>query len=165
MVQVKFSQLLKKLGVNASQTTKKIVDLKSKFDEAWEGYTELLENYEESTDEDEQQEIKESIEEFEELLTDGDAELVSLINAWNKNKEVWQNNARKMAEGRSNKKNNSNLSQTVHHNAANGSELPLFDNSNASNGGEVKKKSGGGFWIIAGFVAVVTLGAVVLKKD
>ena len=167
MVQVKFPQLLKSLGVNASQTTKKIAELNSKFDEAWEGYTELLESYDETTDRDEKNEIKESIEEFEELLKDGDDELVNLINTWNKNKAVWQENARKMAEGRSNKKSNINVSQGVQHKAANNGEIPLFGNSKfvASNGGQVKKKSGGGFWLIAGFVAVVTLGAVVMKRD
>ena len=167
MVQVKFPQLLKTLGVNASQTTKKIAELKSKFDEAWEGYNELLESYELSTDTDEKNEIEASIEEFEELLKDGDDELVSLIKAWDKNKDVWAENARKLAEGRANKKNNSNVSQGVQHKSTNRSEMPLFGNSKfvASNGGEVKKKSGGGFWLIAGFVAVVTLGAVVMKRD
>lgn len=170
MVQVKFPQLLKTLGVNASQTTKKIAELKSKFDEAWEAYNELLESYEETTDRDEKNEIEASIEEFEELLKDGDDELVSLIKAWDKNKDVWAENAKKLAEGRANKKNNSNISQGVQHNSTNRSEMPLFGNSKfvnpiASNGGVVKKKSSGGFWILAGFVAVVTLGAVVMKRD
>ena len=102
-------------------------------------------------------------------MREADAELVSVINKWYKMKDVWAENAKKMGQGRANKKNNANPNanetQTVHHNEAKVSDNPIFGNANATNGGEVKKKSGGGFWLLAGFVAVVTLGVVVMKKD
>ena len=165
MIEVKFAQLLESYGVNASQTTKKIKELESDFDGAWQEYQELIEDSENETDSDEQALIEEKIEEYEIALREADSELVSAINKWYKMKDVWAENARKLADGRANKKNNANVSQTVNHAQPIASEIPNFQKTTASNGAEVKKKSGGGFWLLAGFVAVVTLGAVVMKRD
>ena len=169
MIEVKFAQLLESYGVDASQTTKKINDLQSDFDDAWKDYQNLVDESESVEDDNALALIEEQIEEYEIALREADAELVSAINKWYKMKDVWAENAKKMGQGRANKKNNANpnadVTQTVHHGQGNGSAMPIFDNANATNGGEVKKKSGGGFWLLAGLVAVVTLGAVVMKKD
>jgi hypothetical protein len=169
MIEVKFAQLLESYGVEASQTTKKINDLQSDFDDAWQDYQNLVEEAESVEDDNALALIEEQIEEYEIALREADAELVSAINKWYKMKDVWAENAKKMGQGRANKKNNANpnadVTQTVHYGQGNGSAMPIFNNANATNRGEVKKKSGGGFWLLAGLVAVVTLGAVVMKKD
>jgi len=169
MIEVKFAQLLESYGVQASQTTKKINDLQAEFDDAWEDYQNLVNEAESVEDDNALAVLEEQIEEYEIALRDADAELVSVINKWYKMKDVWAENAKKMGQGRANKKNNANpnadVTQTVHHNEAKVSQTPIFNNSNPTNGGEVKKKNGGGFWLLAGFVAVVTLGVVVMKKD
>jgi hypothetical protein len=165
MIEVKFAQLLESYGVQASQTTKKINDLQAEFDDAWEDYQNLVNEAESVEDDNALAIIEEQIEEYEIALREADAELVSVINKWYKMKDVWAENAKKMGQGRANKKSNSNVSQTVHHGQGNATQIPKSDNHNASIGGEVKEKKGGGFWIIAGFVAVVTLGAVIMKKD
>ncbi|MFY8161503.1 MAG: hypothetical protein ACOVNU_09250 [Candidatus Kapaibacteriota bacterium] len=165
MIEVKFAQLLDNYGVKASQTTKKIAELQNAFDDAWQEYEELIEEAESEENSDEIASIEEKIEEYETELKEADSELVSAINKWYKMKDVWAENARKLADGRANKKNNSNVTQTVNHNQQIPYETPQFVNPKASNGGEVKKKSSGGFWILAGFVAIVTLGSVVMKRD
>jgi len=169
MIEVKFAQLLESYGVQASQTTKKINDLQAEFDDAWEDYQNLVNEAESVEDDNALAVLEEQIEEYEIALRDADAELVSVINKWYKMKDVWAENAKKMGQGRANKKNNANpnadVTQTVYHNEAKVSQTPIFNNSNPTNGGEVKKKNGGGFWLLAGFVAVVTLGVVVMKKD
>jgi len=165
MVQVKFAELLESYGVQASQTTKKIAELQNDFDDAFAEYQEQLENLESEQDENEKATIQESIEEYETALKEADAELVTAINKWYKMKDVWAENARKLADGRANKKNNQNVSQTVTHLPRIDSQIPNFQNPIAFNKSVEKKKSGGGFWLIAGFVAVVTLGAVVMKRD
>lgn len=179
-MEVKFASILNDLGVSVEQTTTKIRDLKNVFDEAWQQYSEMLEDYKACTDVQEKEVLMEEINEFEADLQAADNELVKKIDEWVKNKDKWEENKRKMAEGRARKAAQSaapasepNPEPTP---AANIQNVPLQGSATmtqvgqptfvAADGGEVKEEesSGSGWWILAGFVAVVTLGAVVMKR-
>ncbi len=181
-MEVKFAQMLDEHGVTSEQTTTKIRDLKNVFDEAWSSYLEILDNYKSCTDVAEKEVLMEEINEFEADLQEADQELVKKINEWVKNKDKWEENKRKMAEGRARKAakasaepapaplpvsgtttvqsgaNTTSVSQPVNE--------PQMASAVHADGGKVEEESSNtGWWLLAGFVAVVTLGAVVMKRS
>ena len=173
-MEVKFATLLNELGVQAEATTKKIADAKVEFDEAWNLYQEALADYENVNDEDEKESLKDDIESFEKELQEADDELVKKIRSWDKNKEVWAKGAAALAEKRALKKSGGQEPTpqvtpqvTPQPTPQVANPQPIPSNSQfEGDGGVVKKKSGNAiWWILAGVVGVVTLGAVVMKKE
>jgi hypothetical protein len=182
-MEVKFFKLLESYGVEGHQTTKKISDMIKEFDEAWDDYSELLTAYEEA-EEEERAEMQSDIDDYEEALREQDEILVQRINEWYKKKDIWAENAKKLAQGRENKKSLSN--DATYNMPPNNT---LFDgqlassNANgvfnmASNGvgvqnpvgvvGQepiVEKKGGDGWLLFGAFALVITLGAVNVFKN
>jgi len=169
-MEVKFATLLNELGVQAEATTKKIADAKVEFDEAWNLYQEALADYENADDDDEKESLKEDIESFEKELQEADDELVKKIKSWDKNKEVWAKGAAALAEKRAAKKTGGQepIPQvTPQPTPQVTNPQPIPSNSQFQGDGGVVKKKGGNaiWWILAGVVGVVTLGAVVMKRE
>jgi len=171
-MEVKFATLLNELGVQAEATTKKIADAKVEFDEAWNLYQEALADYENADDDDEKESLKEDIESFEKELQEADDELVKKIKSWDKNKEVWAKGAAALAEKRAAKKSGGQEPTpqvAPQPNPKFSTPTPQAIPSNSQfqgDGGVVKKKEGNAiWWILAGVVGVVTLGAVVMKRE
>jgi hypothetical protein len=181
-MEVKFAELLNSYGVRAEDTTKKIADLVAEFDEAWRDYQQASSDVEDIEDEEEKEAKLEEIRDFEQELKDADDELVKRIESWNKNKEVWAKGQKALAEKRAAKKSGVPLEGSVVPNAttsvsqtptaqpmsvgADGQISGVPNNSDfKGEGGVVKKKSGSGWWILAGIIGIVTLGAVVMKKE
>lgn len=166
-MEVKFFNLLESYGVEGHQTTKKISDMIKEFDEAWDDYSELLSAYEEA-EEEERVEMQSDINEYEEALREQDEILVQRINEWYKKKDIWAENAKKLAQGRENKKSLSN--DATYNMPPNNT---LFDgqlassNANGVVGQEpiVEKKGGDGWLLFGAFALVITLGAVNVFKN
>lgn len=166
-MEVKFFKLLESYGVEGHQTTKKISDMIKEFDEAWDDYSELLTAYEEA-EEGEKAEMQSDINEYEEALREQDEILVQRINEWYKKKDIWAENAKKLAQGRENKKSLSN--DATYNMPPNNT---LFDgqlassNANGVVGQEpiVEKKGGDGWLLFGAFALVITLGAVNVFKN
>ena len=177
-MEVKFAQLLNSYGVRAEDTTKKIADLVAEFDEAWRDYQQAINDVEDIEDEEEKESKWEEIRDFEQELKDADAELVKRLESWDKNKEVWAKGQKALADKRALKKGGTPSDggqvstpqptptpqpMSV---GADGQINGLPNNSDfKGEGGVVKKKSSGGWWILAGIIGIVTLGAVVMKKE
>ena len=167
-MEVKFARLLSENGVTAQQTTAKIKDLIDSFNMAWDEYQLKVEEMEGASDE-EQDELVEQLKEFESDLSESDEIIYKKIQSWLKNKDTWEANAQRMAQGRANKN-----AQKTAQNIQPPNAIPTsVENATQTNGtttqtiqepNEEKKKSDSGIWWLAGFVAVVTLGAVVLKN-
>jgi histidinol dehydrogenase len=169
---VKFADLLNQLGVRAEDTTKKIAESKQIFDEAFQDYQEAVSNYQNSEDEGEKEALREEIDQFEADLTELDEDLVKKIKSWDKNKEVWAKGQAALQEKRLAKKNGvstSNVLETPITSAQPANAIPVggvpVSSSFVGSDGVVKKKSSGGWWILAGIIGIVTLGAVVMKKE
>lgn len=182
-MEVKFFKLLESYGVEGHQTTKKISDMIKEFDEAWDDYSELLSAYEEA-EEEERVEMQSDINEYEEALREQDEILVQRINEWYKKKDIWAENAKKLAQGRENKKSLSNdatynmpPNNTLFDGQLDSSNANGFFNT-ASNGVGVQnpvgvveqepivEKKGGDGWLLFGaFALVITLGAVNVFKN
>jgi DNA repair exonuclease SbcCD ATPase subunit len=171
-MEVKFFQLLNSYGVESNQTTKKINDMVAEFDEGWEEYQNALSDLESANDED-RQAMESDIKEYEEALQEQDELIVDKLKEWYKKKDIWAENAKKLAEGRENKKNLKN-------NANN--EIPLVQSENnqpqlvaASNNAlpnslgveptVAEKKNGEGWFIFGAIALVITLGAVNMFKN
>lgn len=172
-MQVKFVELLNENGIDVSTTTTKIKELKKEFDAAWKDYQELYESYEIAEDS-EKEAIAEEISDFEKDLEEADDMLVKKINDWIKNKDVWAENTRKLAEGRANKKaakENAVQSPPAQPQVvipASGTISTKGATTVSVSSGvvaEEKKTSNGGWWLLAGFVGIVTLGAVIMKRE
>jgi len=164
-MEVRFAQLLNENGVSVEQTTAKIKELVEAFNEAWGEYEEAVDNLENANEEDEE-ELKGIVGELEELLSEADAELCKKIQSWLKNKDSWEANAQRMAQGRANKsaqKGNTKTNSPQTSVDFGSTPTPNLNDKPISEMTQ-EKKSGSGFWWLAGFVAVVTLGAVVLKE-
>lgn len=166
-MEVKFAKLLSENGVTAEQTTAKIKDLIDSFNMAWDEYQAKIEEVEGASDE-EQDALVQQLEEFENDLSESDEIIYKKIQSWLKNKDSWEANAQRMAQGRANK-NAQKTAQTIPPPNA----IPTsVENATQTNGTTTQtiqepnevKKSDSGIWWLAGFVAVVTLGAVVLKN-
>jgi hypothetical protein len=188
-MEVKFAQLLNSYRVRAEETTKKIADLVAEFDEAWRDYQQAIIDVEDIEDEEEKEAKLEEIRDFEQELKDADSELVKRIESWDKNKEVWAKGQKALAEKRAAKKAGTqslegsvSASPTISTQietppqvaptpqpmsvGADGQISGLPNNSDfKGEGGVVKKKSNSGWWILAGVIGIVTLGAVVMKKE
>jgi hypothetical protein len=161
---MKYEQRLAELGVDKSMTSKglqkKIKDFEDLLDFV-DGSKKELNDIE---DEDTRQDLEDEINQIEEDIPMIDDKLVSDINFWDRNKEMQAINVQKMADAREVKKL-----------AANGGVMPpqaqaqpqVVTNkpNNAPIPTEEKKKKDWVWWGIAGFVAVVTLGAVWMSKD
>lgn len=179
-MEVKFFELLKSYGVESNETTKKINDMVTEFDEAWDEYNEALSDLESANDED-REAMQSDIQEYEEALREQDELIVDKLKEWYKKKDIWAENARKLAEGRENKKNLKNNSDNqLPTNAAqvqiNEPQIgePQFVAApknalpNSSINIEptvVEKKSGDGWLIFGAFALVITLGAVNMFKN
>jgi hypothetical protein len=169
-MEVKFAKLLSENGVTVEQTTAKIKDLIDSFNMAWEEYEVQVEEYE-NADDDKKELLQEGIEEFENDLSESDEIIYKKIQSWLKNKDSWEANAQRMAQGRANKSAQKASSTPI--NTPTPTPLSGTQTINQNNGTntftmeepkEEKKKSDNGIWWLAGFVAVVTLGAVVMKN-
>ena len=173
-MEVKFFELLKSYGVESHETTKKISDMVTEFDEAWDEYNQALNDLESANDED--REIMQSdIEEYEEALREQDELIVDKLKEWYKKKDIWAENARKLAEGRENKKNIKNnsdnqLPPTPAQPSMNQPQLVGASNNALPNSLGVEptvaeKKNGDGWLIFGAFALVITLGAVNMFKN
>jgi chromosome segregation ATPase len=164
-MEVRFAKLLNENGVKAEQTTAKIKELIETFNEAWEEYQEKIEEVENAS-EDEQDALVEEIEQFESDLSEADTEIYKKIQSWLKNKDTWEANAQRMAQGRANK-SAQKASPTPINTPTSGETINQNNGTNTFTIEEPKedKKKSSGVWWLAGFVAVVTLGAVVMKRD
>jgi DNA phosphorothioation-dependent restriction protein DptG len=180
-MEVKFFKLLESYGVEGHQTTKKISDMIKEFDEAWDDYSELLSAYEEA-EQDEKSEMQSDIDEYEEALREQDETLVHRINEWYKKKDIWAENAKKLAQGRENKKSLANdatynmpPNNTLFDGQITASNANSFSNT-SSNGVQnpvgvvgqepiVEKKGGDGWLLFGAFALVITLGAVNVLKN
>lgn len=168
-MEVKFARLLSENGVTAEQTTAKIKDLIDSFNMAWEEYEVQVEEYE-NADDDKKELLQENIEEFENDLTESDEIIYKKIQSWLKNKDTWEANAQRMAQGRANKSAQKASSTPI--NTPTPTHLSGTQTINQNNGTNTfttqepkeEKKKSSGIWWLAGFVAVVTLGAVVMKN-
>jgi len=163
---MKYEQRLEELGVDKTMVSKglqkKIKDFEDLLDFV-DGSKKELNDIE---DEDEKQDLEDEINRIEEDIPMIDDKLVSDINFWDRNKETQAINVQKMADAREAKKL-----------AANGGVIPpqaqpqaqpqvaTSEPNKASIPTEEKKKKDWVWWGIAGFVAVVTLGAVWMSKD
>ena len=109
-----------------------------------------------------------------------DVDLVSAINYWDRNKEAHASNVQKMADARAAKKlaasggvaaptGTQTVAQTgtqsVTQPSTSAAAFATAEASQASVLTGEKKKSDWVWWGIAGFVAVVTLGAVMMTKE
>jgi hypothetical protein len=171
-MQVKFVEVLNENGIDVSTTTTKIKELKKEFDSAWQDYQGLYESYEIAEDS-EKEALAEEIAEFEKDLEEADDMLVKKINDWMKNKDVWAENTRKLAEGRANKKaakENAVQSAPAQPQVVipSSGTIPTQGATTVSASGglvEEKESSNSGWWLLAGFIGIVTLGAVIMKRE
>lgn len=163
-MEVKFAKLLSENGVTVEQTTAKIKDLIDSFNMAWDEYQLKVEEMQGASDK-EQDELVEQLEEFENDLSESDEIIYKKIQSWLKNKDTWEANAQRMAQGRANKSAQKG-SPTPINTPTSGETINQNNGTNTFTIEEPKevKKSDSGIWWLAGFVAVVTLGAVVLKN-
>ena len=171
-MQVKFQETLQQYGVTAEQTTKKIVEMVSAFDEVYSQYQESVDNLDTAENSEEREMLMGEIDIYRDSLRDLDSDIVKKIESWDKNKEVWAKGQAALAEKRAAKKSGSVEGATA--TASIQSEptpqpIPVegvpVNSSFQGDGGVIKKKSNGGWWILAGIVGIVTLGAVVMKKE
>jgi hypothetical protein len=175
-MEVKFNELLESYGVTPVQTTKKIADSVKTFDEMYEQYEEVIGNLNDAEDDEEREIRLEEIKMLESQMEALDDELVKNINVWYKNKDVWEKGRKALADKRAAKKAGLTTEQTAASQpipvaqpmsvGVDGQISGLPNNSDfKGDGGVVKKKSNGGWWILAGIIGVVTLGAVVMKRE
>jgi hypothetical protein len=178
-MEIKFYELLQSCGVTSEQTTKKIADMVSTFDEMYEQYEAVSADLSEAEDNEEREIRLEEIKELESRMEDLDVELIKSINTWYKNKDVWAKGQKALADKRAAKKAGLTTDQTANpvepqpipvaqpmSVGADGQMNGLPNNSDfKGDGGVVKKKSSGAWWILAGIIGIVTLGAVVMKKE
>lgn len=172
-MEVKFFQLLNSYGVESNQTTKKINDMVVEFDEGWEEYQNALSDLESANDED-REAMESDIKEYEEALEEQDELIVDKLKEWYKKKDIWAENAKKLAEGRENKKNlknNVNNEIPLVQSEENQPQLVGASNNALPSGLGVEptlvaeKKGGEGWFIFGAFALVITLGAVNMFKN
>jgi phosphomannomutase len=179
---IKFQSKMNELGLSVNDLSASLQKKVQEFYETYSSYQDSLKDLEEY-DEEDKDEIQKEVDEVGMLLNQQDEELTRNIERFNRNKEVYASNAQKMAEGRANKKlakqNNGAISNAVPpivHEAgvqipqnSNNITNPVVNNDpNNSNNPAPQQKveensSNWGWWALAGIVAVVTLGQVVLK--
>ncbi len=175
-MQPKFIELLNQYGVTAEQTTKKIAELKAEFDDLYETYQDAVDNLKNMDEDDDDSVEREEIATMISGLNDLDADIIKKLESWDKNKEVWAKGRAVLAEKRAAKKNGGqDVPAPVETQAPQSPVQPqpqpipvegIPANSGfEGDGGVVKKKSNAGWWILAGIVGIVTLGAVVMKKE
>jgi hypothetical protein len=182
-MEYKFPQLLESYGVSAEQTTKKIANMVNGFEETYNEYKEAFDDLDEAEDEKDRDVRLGELKNFEDSLNDLDNDIVKQLEIWNKNKDIWDKGRKVLAEKRAAKK--AGLTDSVPQPVAtqvapepiqvtpqpmsvgaDGQITGVPDNSGfKGDGGVIKKKSNAGWWILAGFIGVVTLGAVMMKKE
>ena len=172
---IKFQSKMSELGLSVNDLSSSLQKKVQEFYETYSSYQDSLKDLEEY-DEEDKDEIQKEVDEVGMLLNQQDLELTRNIERFNRNKEVYASNAQKMREGRENKKiakqNNGAISNavppapvTVSNNIPN--SIPIVDPINTANNNtqpKVEEKSSDwGWWALAGIVAVITLGQVVMK--
>jgi seryl-tRNA synthetase len=162
---MKYEQRLEELGVDKTMVSKglqkKIKDFEDLLDFV-DGSKKELNDIE---DEDEKQDLEDEINRIEEDIPMIDDKLVSDINFWDRNKEMQAINVQKMADAREAKKLAANGGVMPPQAATQEPKVSTAQYNNAPLPTEEKKKKDWVWWGIAGFVAVVTLGAVWMSKD
>jgi hypothetical protein len=179
---IKFQSKMNELGLSVNDLSASLQKKVQEFYETYSSYQDSLKDLEEY-DEEDKDEIQKEVDEVGMLLNQQDEELTRNIERFNRNKEVYASNAQKMAEGRANKKlakqNNGAISNAVppviqatggqvpQNNFTNTNPIVNNDPNNSNNGApepKVEEKSSDwGWWALAGIVAIVTLGQVVMK--
>jgi phosphomannomutase len=179
---IKFQEKMNELGLSVNDLSSSLQRQVADFYENFAIYKQSLEDLQEYDGED-KDELQEEVNDIAIMINQRDEELVKNIDRFNRNKDIYASNAQKMAEGRANKKlakqNNGAISNAVPptiHEA--GVQIPQNNNNitnpvvnndpNNSNNPAPQQKvkensSNWGWWALAGIVAVVTLGQVVLK--
>jgi phosphomannomutase len=179
---IKFQEKMNELGLSVNDLSSSLQRQIGDFYENFAIYKQSLEDLQEY-DEEDKDELQQEVNDIAIMINQRDEELVRNIERFNRNKDVYASNAQKMAEGRANKKlakqNNGAISNAVPpvvHEAgvqipqnSNNITNPVVNNDpNNSNNPAPQQKveensSNWGWWALAGIVAVVTLGQVVLK--
>lgn len=184
---IKFQSKMNELGLSVNDLSASLQKKVQEFYETYSSYQDSLKDLEEY-DEEDKDEIQKEVDEVGMLLNQQDEELTRNIERFNRNKEVYASNAQKMAEGRANKKlakqNNGAISNAVPPAPApivhvDGNQIPQSNNNIPNNNPSVdpvnttnnppepkveEKSSDWGWWALAGIVAIVTLGQVVMKE-
>ena len=166
---MKYEQRLAELGVDKTMVSKglqkKIKDFEDLLDFV-DGSKKELNDIE---DEETKQDLEDEINRIEEDIPKIDDKLVYDINFWDRNKESQAITIQKMADARAAKKLVASggvvETPTPTPTQTQAPKVATTEPNKASIPTEEKKKKDWIWWGIAGFVAVVTLGAVWMSKD
>jgi hypothetical protein len=179
---IKFQEKMNELGLSVNDLSASLQKQVADFYENFAIYKQSLEDLEDYEEEDKDQ-LQQEVNDIAIMINERDQDLVRNIERFNKNKHVYASNAQKMAEGRANKKlakqNNGAISNAIppvvhdtggqvsQNNFTNTNPVVNNDPNNSNNGApepKVEEKSSDwGWWALAGIVAIVTLGQVVMK--